>query len=77
MFRTSYQVHQLLAKPELINIPGASNLFMRCLSVPEGIQYLENVGWVERIVREWRMNGSTTGYSWIIDETWKVGFVVD
>ncbi|CAM9962272.1 unnamed protein product [Ascophyllum nodosum] len=60
-----------LAKPELINKPGASNLFMRFLSIPEGIQYLENLGRVERMVREWKVKGLTTSYSASVDATWK------
>lgn len=63
---------QVLAKPDLVNKPGASNLLMRFMSIPEGIQHLEHVGWVERMVREWKDNGLTTTYAASVDANWKV-----
>lgn len=45
---------------------------MRFLSIPEGIQYLEELGCVEGMVREWKESGRTTSYAASVDATWKV-----
>lgn len=45
---------------------------MRFLSIPEGILYLEEHGWVEQMVREWKDNGRTTIYADSVDTTWNV-----
>ncbi|CAM9959226.1 unnamed protein product [Ectocarpus sp. 6 AP-2014] len=61
----------VLAKPDLIHKPGANDLLMRFLSIPEGIVYLEEHGWVERMVREWKDSGRTTTYADSVDMKWK------
>lgn len=45
---------------------------MRFLSIPEGIVYLEEHGWVEQMVREWKDSGRTTTYADSVDMKWKV-----
>lgn len=65
---------QVLAKPDLINKPGANDLLMRFLSIPEGILYLEEHGWVEQMVREWKDNGRTTTYAESVDTKWNVSW---
>ena len=47
---------------------------MRFLSIPEGIVYLEEHGWVERMVREWKDNGRTTAYADSLDTKWKASW---
>lgn len=59
-------------KPDLINMPGGSNLLMRFMSIPEGIQYLDQLGWVERMMVDWKHNGRMTEYVANLDATWKV-----
>lgn len=71
-FRPDTLPPQVLAKPDLTSKPGASNLLMRFLSIPEGIQYLEELGCVEGMVREWKESGLTTSYAASVDATWKV-----
>ncbi|CBN77350.1 conserved unknown protein [Ectocarpus siliculosus] len=61
----------VLAKPDLIHKPGANDLLMRFLSIPEGIVYLEEHGWVEQMVREWKDSGRTTTYADSVDMKWK------
>ena len=39
---------------------------------PRNIQYLEELGCVERMVREWKDSGRTTSYAASVDATWKV-----
>eukprot|EP00752_Nemacystus_decipiens_P007062 g6329.t1 len=60
----------VFAKPDLINKPGADHLLMRFLSIPEGILYLEEHGWVEQMVREWKENGRTTTYADSVETKW-------
>lgn len=55
-----------------MNKPGTSQLLMRFLSVPEGIQYLEKLGWVENMLRKWKEEGQTTTYATSINAIWKV-----
>lgn len=49
---------------------------MRFLSVPEGIQYLEQLGWVENMLRKWKEKGRTTTYATSINAIWKVSLLV-
>lgn len=49
---------------------------MRFLSIPEGILYLEEHGWVEKMVREWKDNGRTTTYADSVDTKWNVSWTV-
>lgn len=63
---------QVLSKPDLINKPGADDLLMRFLSIPEGILYLEGNGWVEQMMREWKENTLATTYAESVDAKWKV-----
>lgn len=72
IFHLDTFIPQVLAKPDLTSKPGASNLLMRFLSVPEGIQYLEELGCVEGMVRDWKESGHTTSYAASVDATWKV-----
>lgn len=64
----------MLAKPDLINKPGANHLLMRFLSIPEGILYLEEHGWVDQMVQEWKDNDRTTAYAEIVDTKWNVSW---
>lgn len=59
-----------------MNKPGTSQLLMRFLSVPEGIQYLERLGWVEDMLQKWREKGRTTKYAASIDAIWKVSLLI-
>lgn len=45
---------------------------MRFLSIPEGILYLEEHGWVEQMAREWKDNGRTTTYADSVETKWNV-----
>lgn len=45
---------------------------MRFMSIPEGIQYLDQLGWVEGMMREWKRTGRMAAYVASLDATWKV-----
>ncbi|CAM9196403.1 unnamed protein product [Hapterophycus canaliculatus] len=62
----------VLAKPDLIQKPGADDLLLRFLSIPEGILYLEEYGCVEQMVREWKGSGRTSTYAETVDTKWKM-----
>ncbi|CAM9115932.1 unnamed protein product [Discosporangium mesarthrocarpum] len=58
-------------RPDLLNKSGAGPLLMRFLSLPDGVEYLEELGWVEGVVQQWRKTGNMTAYSAHVDTAMK------
>ncbi|CAM9222945.1 unnamed protein product, partial [Choristocarpus tenellus] len=54
-------------RPDLLNKPGAGSLLMRFLSLPDGVDYLQQLGWVEGAVQQWQLNGSMEKYATHLD----------
>lgn len=67
---------QVLARPDLINVPGGNNLLMRFLSISEGIQYLSEMGWLERMMHDWKHEYLMADYDKKLYTTWKVGVMI-
>lgn len=67
---------QVLARPDLMDVPGGKNLLMRFLSISEGIQYLSEMGWLERMMHDWKHDYLMADYDKKLDTTWKVGVMI-